>query len=66
MTATSQATSVLTASHRPTGELVAYSHVPPRGLLEQWRRYRARLDHDQGPRHAPAPKVVELPPHLLN
>jgi hypothetical protein len=63
---TSQATATLTSAHRPTGELVAYSHRPsgPRSLMEEWARYRARMDREPvAPRR---PMVVMLPPELLN
>jgi hypothetical protein len=65
LTCSSQATGVLSASHRPASELVAYSHRPPRPLgdvLAVWREWRASVP----PPRPPAPVMVELPRHLLN
>jgi hypothetical protein len=65
LTCSSQATGLLTASHRPTSELVAYNHRPPRPLadvLAMWREWRAR----QSPPRPPGPVMVVLPQHLLN
>jgi hypothetical protein len=63
---TSQATATLTATHQPTGELVAYTHRPPRPLgdvLDVWRAYVAQRP---APRPPPAPVVVTLPWPLGN
>jgi hypothetical protein len=62
ITATSQATATLTATHRPLGELVARSHGPRPTLMEAWRRWKASVPLEL----PPAPKVVKLPQHLLN
>jgi hypothetical protein len=67
LTTTSQATSTLVATHRPTAELVARSHRPegPRSLLEEWARLKARQTLIERPA-VRRPMVVMLPPELLN
>jgi hypothetical protein len=65
LTATSQATATLTATHRPTGVLAAFEHRPRQALsevLDVWRAWKASRP---APRPA-APQMVELPRHLLN
>ncbi len=68
MVTTDRATATLVATHRPTNELVAWSHRPegPRSLLEEWARLKARQALIERPVVPRRPMVVRLPPELLN